>query len=205
MCCRLSTAHCPTPYSSTTCTHTQSVDDMHNIYKDFQFTTLLLVLYAPSYQTALSCVGTLQLRTTRHNLLIDHKCCNGLPTTLACGVPCAQAEEESQKLFEWQDGVLVQAMSVGAGLLVDEISLAEDAVLERLNSVLEPERKVLVAERGSELGGAYEVVAKEGFVLFATMNPGGDYGKREVCLCVSVCACACVHACVSLCWCCSFL
>ena len=102
----------------------------------------------------------------------------------------------------------MQAMSVGAGLLVDEISLAEDAVLERLNSVLEPERKVLVAERGSELGGAYEVVAKEGFVLFATMNPGGDYGKREVCLCMSVCACVCVCvcvcACVSLCWCCSF-
>ena len=92
-------------------------------------------------------------------------------------------------------------MSAGAGLLVDEISLAEDAVLERLNSVLEPERKVLVAERGSELGGAYEVVAEEGFVLFATMNPGGDYGKREVCAyaCVYVCMhmhSVCVHMCV---------
>ena len=95
----------------------------------------------------------------------------------------------------------MQAMSVGVGLLVDEISLAEDAVLERLNSVLEPERKVLVAERGSELGGAYEVVAKEGFVLFATMNPGGDYGKREVCLCMSVCACVCVCVCVCACVC----
>ena len=110
---------------------------------------------------------------------------------LAC-VPSLQAEEGSQKLFEWQDGVLVQAMSAGAGLLVDEISLAEDAVLERLNSVLEPERKVLVAERGSELGGAYEVVAEEGFVLFATMNPGGDYGKREVC------AYACVYVCMHM-------
>ena len=85
----------------------------------------------------------------------------------------------------------MQAMSAGAGLLVDEISLAEDAVLERLNSVLEPERKVLVAERGSELGGAYEVVAEEGFVLFATMNPGGDYGKREVC--VYACVYVCMH------------
>ena len=71
-------------------------------------------------------------------------------------------------------------MSEGAALLIDEISLAEDAVLERLNSVLEPECKVLVAERGNELGVAYEVTAKRGFCLLSTMNPGGDYGKREV-------------------------
>ena len=26
----------------------------------------------------------------------------------------------------------------------------------------------------------YEVVAQDGFLLLATMNPGGDYGKKEV-------------------------
>ncbi len=51
-------------------------------------------------------------------------------------------------LFEWADGVLVTGMKEGGCVLLDEISLAEDAVLERLNSVLEPERKLLVAERG---------------------------------------------------------
>ena len=51
-------------------------------------------------------------------------------------------------MFEWNDGILVNAMKEGGLLLVDEISLAEDAVLERLNSVLETDRKLLVAERG---------------------------------------------------------
>ena len=35
--------------------------------------------------------------------------------------------------FEWVDGVLVVAMRTGAVLLIDELNLAEDAVLERLN------------------------------------------------------------------------
>lgn len=35
--------------------------------------------------------------------------------------------------FEWVDGPLVTAMREGSILLIDEINLAEDAVLERLN------------------------------------------------------------------------
>lgn len=46
-------------------------------------------------------------------------------------------------IFNWQDGPLVQAMKDGDLFLVDEISLADDSVLERLNSVLEPERKLV--------------------------------------------------------------
>lgn len=38
-------------------------------------------------------------------------------------------------LFDWEDGPLVKAMKSGEMLLLDELSLAEDAVLERLNSV----------------------------------------------------------------------
>uniref|UniRef100_F6H5X0 Midasin n=1 Tax=Vitis vinifera TaxID=29760 RepID=F6H5X0_VITVI len=47
-----------------------------------------------------------------------------------------------QTLFMWQDGPLVQAMKDGDMFLVDEISLADDSVLEQLNNVLEPERKL---------------------------------------------------------------
>lgn len=60
--------------------------------------------------------------------------------------------------------------------LVDEISLAEDAVLERLNSVLEPGRSLLLAEKPE----TEEVNASEDFRILATMNPGGDFGKREL-------------------------
>jgi midasin len=48
-----------------------------------------------------------------------------------------------QAIFVWQDGPLVQAMKNGDLFLIDEISLADDSVLERLNSVLEPERKLV--------------------------------------------------------------
>jgi len=84
-------------------------------------------------------------------------------------------------LFEWHDGPLVDAMKVGHTFLVDEISLAEDSVLERLNSVLEPERTLLLAEKGGSRNNAAEqIVADMNFRLVATMNPGGDYGKKEV-------------------------
>ncbi|TBU14529.1 AAA ATPase [Ordospora colligata] len=74
----------------------------------------------------------------------------------------------------WKDGPLVRAMKNGEVFLIDEINLAEDSVLERLNSLLEPHRTIYIAETGEE------VVAHENFMLLATMNPGGDFGKREL-------------------------
>lgn len=87
---------------------------------------------------------------------------------------------KSSALFEWNDGVVVQAMKGGGCLLVDEISLAEDAVLERLNSLLEPSRTLVVSEKSGTAGDVYQVIAAPGFSFMATMNPGGDYGKKEV-------------------------
>ncbi|KAJ4294136.1 AAA ATPase midasin [Kalmusia sp. IMI 367209] len=80
-------------------------------------------------------------------------------------------------LFEWADGSLVHAMKTGQYFLLDEISLADDSVLERLNSVLESSRTLLLAEKGPVDS---LVTASEGFQFLATMNPGGDYGKKEL-------------------------
>ena len=93
---------------------------------------------------------------------------------------------EKVGLFEWQDGVVVKSMQEGCCLLVDEISLADDAVLERLNSVLETERRLLVSERSRSLGQmeVFQITASPGFAFMATMNPGGDYGKKEVQCCL---------------------
>ena len=104
--------------------------------------------------------------------------------------------------FEWVDGPLVAAMRNGEILLIDELNLAEDAVLERLNrcewidiflvrlfapqclsvlfncSVLESEKTLTLAEKS---GPDTEVImAKKGFQIIATMNPGGDFGKKEL-------------------------
>lgn len=89
----------------------------------------------------------------------------------------AQNRARSRALFEWSDGSLVQAMRNGQHFLLDEISLADDSVLERLNSVLEPARNLLLAEKGAT---DTLITASKGFQFLATMNPGGDYGKREL-------------------------
>ena len=88
-----------------------------------------------------------------------------------------QNRVRASALFEWSDGSLVHAMRNGELFLLDEISLADDSVLERLNSVLEPDRKLFLAEKGVT---DTLVTASEGFQFMATMNPGGDYGKREL-------------------------
>ncbi|EFJ44763.1 hypothetical protein VOLCADRAFT_121252, partial [Volvox carteri f. nagariensis] len=111
----------------------------------------------------------------------------------------AATAAEARAPFSWVDGPLVTAMRRGDMILVDEINLAEDAVLERLNrqarfscyeppgcrrglyktrGVLERSRTLTLAERGGE--GAEVVVAAPGFRLLATMNPGGDFGKKEL-------------------------
>ncbi|KAI3381642.1 hypothetical protein SNEBB_009765 [Seison nebaliae] len=150
-------------------------------------------------------------------------------------------------LFEWYDGILVRCMENGYHLLIDEISLAEDAVIERINSVLEPERTIYLTEKfhatqemidddnddddddDDDIGKKrnaeddncegekrirlndpssnqdksdhslnnqtvdneriveekydhmkIELKAKKSFRLYATMNPAGDYGKKEL-------------------------
>ncbi|KRX50848.1 Midasin, partial [Trichinella murrelli] len=95
-------------------------------------------------------------------------------------VPAPLESQESMSMFfYWLDGPLVRSMNKGEYFLIDEISLAEDAVIERLNSVLEPERTLTVYER---IGCTQPMTVRSapGFNVLATMNPGGDYGKREL-------------------------
>ena len=116
---------------------------------------------------------------------------------------CSQIENictlyhRCHSMFEWQDGPLVLAMKQGDIFVLDEINLAEDAVIERLNSVLEASRTITLAEKGGSGsatstitgGGAVDkhgtihsecIIAHKDFKFLATMNPGGDFGKREL-------------------------
>ncbi|KAI1718698.1 AAA domain (dynein-related subfamily) domain-containing protein [Ditylenchus destructor] len=79
--------------------------------------------------------------------------------------------------FQWNDGIVLQAMKSGDKLLIDEISLAPDSVLERLNSLLEPDRTILLTDSGPD---TETVIAHSNFQIIATMNPGDDYGKKEL-------------------------
>ncbi|NXD83342.1 MDN1 protein, partial [Halcyon senegalensis] len=94
-----------------------------------------------------------------------------------------QEESDGSRLFEWRDGPLVLAMKEEGFFLLDEISLADDSVLERLNSVLEAEKTLVLAEKGGQDDEENEVellVAGKKFRILATMNPGGDFGKKEL-------------------------
>ncbi|XP_037374649.1 midasin [Talpa occidentalis] len=97
--------------------------------------------------------------------------------------PKDKEEIDTSKLFEWYDGPLVLAMKEDGFFLLDEISLADDSVLERLNSVLEVEKSLVLAEKGSIEDKDNEVellTAGKKFRILATMNPGGDFGKKEL-------------------------
>ena len=69
-------------------------------------------------------------------------------------------------------------MQSGGLLLIDEISLANDSVLERLNSVFEQDRTLVVTEKSSQ--EAVKIIADDKFTMVATMNPSGDFGKKEL-------------------------
>ncbi|KAI3630227.1 hypothetical protein MIR68_011662 [Amoeboaphelidium protococcarum] len=92
---------------------------------------------------------------------------------------CDQDNQQQAKLFEWTDGPLVSTMKSGGIILLDEISLADDAVVERLNSVLESSRQITVMER-NDCAEIYHIRAHDNFKFIATMNPGGDFGKKEL-------------------------
>lgn len=88
--------------------------------------------------------------------------------------------KECSAMFEWHDGPLIKAMQGAGILLLDELSLADDSVLERLNSVLEPAKTLVLAEKGGSSIEESTIVGAPGFQVVATMNPGGDFGKKEL-------------------------
>ncbi|KAJ4170034.1 AAA ATPase midasin [Fusarium falciforme] len=118
--------------------------------------------------------GSVEERLERYNTL-DSSTSDKVPSEIRERI--SSNETRSKALFEWADGSLVEAMREGHFFLLDEISLADDSVLERLNSVLEPSRTLLLAEKG--IDNSF-VVGADGFQFFATMNPGGDFGKKEL-------------------------
>lgn len=101
-------------------------------------------------------------------------------TCLDSHLQTVQSGQSSASILEWQDGPLVKCMRFGDVFLLDEISLADDSVLERINSVLEPSRTLVLAEKGGDIENDFHIVAEFDFKFVATMNPGGDFGKKEL-------------------------
>ena len=75
--------------------------------------------------------------------------------------------------FRWVDGVLLTAMKNGDWIIIDEMNLANQSILEGLNSVLDSSQCLFVPELNLEIN------AHPDFQIFATQNPVNQGGGRK--------------------------
>lgn len=73
--------------------------------------------------------------------------------------------------FEFQEGLLIQAVRFGYWIILDELNLASSDILESLNRLLDDNRELYIPETNTLLK------PHPHFRLFATQNPPGLYGK----------------------------
>ena len=79
--------------------------------------------------------------------------------------------EDAKARFEWIDGVLVKAMETGKWLVLDNANLCSSSILDRLNSLLEPNGYINIDEHHAPDGEARTVRPHAKFRLFITMDP----------------------------------
>lgn len=73
--------------------------------------------------------------------------------------------------FEWLDSVLIESIQKGHWLLIDNANLCSASVLDRINSLLEPNGFLIINERGSINNEIPFIRPHPEFRLFLTMNP----------------------------------
>lgn len=74
----------------------------------------------------------------------------------------------------WQDGILTMAARAGHWVVMDEINAALPEILFTLHSLLDDDRKLVLAEKDNEV-----VVPHDEFRFFATMNPPEEYAGTK--------------------------
>lgn len=68
--------------------------------------------------------------------------------------------------------VFFQCLQDGSWLLIDNVNLCSSAVLDRLNSLLEPNGILTISERGTDKDGQLvQIKPHKDFRLFLTMDP----------------------------------
>ena len=87
---------------------------------------------------------------------------------------------EGRAAWRWLDGRVVRAMREGWWVVFDEINLAEPAVLERLNSLLEANPSLVLTEHDGEIFGSGGTPIHPSFRIFATMNPSTYAGRAPL-------------------------
>ena len=73
--------------------------------------------------------------------------------------------------FQWYDGILVDALTHGGWIIFDNANLCNPSVLDRLNSLLEPEGSLVLHEFTNVNGEPRQIKPHPKFRLFLTMDP----------------------------------
>jgi len=82
--------------------------------------------------------------------------------------------------FEWIDGVLINALQNGHWLLIDNANLCNPSVLDRLNSLIEPDGVLMINERGLIDGDVKIIKPHKNFRLFMTTDPRNGELSRSM-------------------------
>ncbi|KAF4943113.1 hypothetical protein F66182_18839, partial [Fusarium sp. NRRL 66182] len=83
-----------------------------------------------------------------------------------------QTYKDAQKVgFEWTEGALTEAIQLGHWVVLDNANLCNASVLDRLNSLMEPNGYLVLNEQRTEDGSARTIVPHPNFRLFLTMDP----------------------------------
>jgi midasin len=77
--------------------------------------------------------------------------------------------------FVWIDGILVDAMEQGKWLVLDNANLCSPSVLDRLNSLLEPNGSLIINEHVADDGSPRVIRSHPSFRIFLTVDP--RYGE----------------------------
>lgn len=93
--------------------------------------------------------------------------------------------------FEWVDSKIVKSLKYGQFICLEHVNLCSSAVLDRLNSVFEPNGSLLISEKGVSIdNNEPDVVTKhENFCAFLTLDPkNGEISRamRNRCIEISV-------------------
>eukprot|EP01060_Flectonema_neradi_P010401 TRINITY_DN1748_c0_g2_i1.p1 TRINITY_DN1748_c0_g2~~TRINITY_DN1748_c0_g2_i1.p1 ORF type:complete len:4122 (+),score=700.79 TRINITY_DN1748_c0_g2_i1:55-12420(+) len=125
----------------------------------------VLVVGSPGSGTSSAVLGYAAYRRSKFNL-----CHVTTETTAATligqNMPCVVPGED--KVCEWIDGPATSAIDLGRWLVLDDLPAATATVLERLNSLLEEEAELYVAERGD--GKTKKIIGTPSFRVLATAD-----------------------------------
>ncbi|KAI7686190.1 hypothetical protein KC353_g20668, partial [Hortaea werneckii] len=86
---------------------------------------------------------------------------------------CSTAIDKAR--FEWTDGMLVEALVEGKWLILDNANLCSSSVLDRLNSLLEPNGALIINEHTEEDGSPRVIRPHPEFRIFLVTDP--RYGE----------------------------